>query len=837
MLFDEHFYRSIVDSSWDWEYLSNSISERIIFMSPSAEYQTGYLVQDFFDNFFLLRDIVYPDDLPLWLEHVQEHKCTEICITHSLLEYRIITKDGRVKWFEHICRPFFDDDGAYIGRRVSNRDITEQKETQNALDNRRAKYESELLSNIPELVWLKDENGAFLACNPAFEKYIGQPSAKLLGKKSSDVFASFGLIEKMLEIESDAIDSKTAEIACVDMVYPDGTTIIAEVTKLPIYDNNGDFIGVLGVAKDITSQKKIENDLRQLAHFDALTKLPNRVMLADRMGLAISHSKRTSEILAICVLDLDGFKPVNDTYGHKAGDLVLQEISARLLRAIRGDDTAARLGGDEFALLLGGLKSIQECEKVLSRIVEEIALPIELGAGSVRVSASIGVTFFPIDGADADTLIRHADIAMYQAKQSGKNKYCFFDNAHEQKMKANQNALKKIKKGLENGEFCLYYQPKVDCRQGVVVGAEALVRWKHPMFGIIAPSQFLPLIENDDIIVDMGIFVIKAALTQMKAWKEAGLILPVSINIAAKQLRRVDFFDHLKAILDEFEYDSLGVALEIEIVETAALEDVNIVSNLIQKSKAIGVGFSLDDFGTGYSSLVHLKHLCVDTLKIDQTFVHDMLDDPENLAIVEGIIGLAHAFDRRLVAEGVESIEHILMLLEIGCDIMQGYCISRPIASEKMFEWVGAFVGDPRWSLASAPRPDKGDFHLLLAEANHRYWVDSIITASKECSLTHRAMHLPPLQVSECRFGQWFYSDGKQRYGKHKEFEALEPLHESAHFYAKEVLECANRDDLDGLVQNQEELLRVSSRLVATLHRLRGAIIEEKNTKNKRIKK
>jgi diguanylate cyclase (GGDEF)-like protein/PAS domain S-box-containing protein len=837
MLFDEHFYKSIVDSSWDWEYLSNSISERILFMSPSAEYQTGYLVQEFLDNFFLLRDIVYPDDLHLWLAHVQEHKSTENCITHNLLEYRIITKDGRIKWFEHICRPFFDDDGVYIGRRVSNRDITEQKETLSMLDDRRTKYERELLSNIPELVWLKDESGAFLSCNPAFEKYIGKSSAELLGRKSSDVFTTSDSIRKMLEIENEAIRSRTTETACVEMVYPDGETIIAEVTKLPIYDDNGDFIGVLGVAKDITSQKKIENDLRQLAHFDALTKLPNRVMLADRMQLAISHSKRTGEILAVCVLDLDGFKPVNDTYGHKAGDVVLQETAARLLGAIRGDDTAARFGGDEFALLLGGLKSIQECERVLGRIVEEIAKPIDLGSGSAKVSASIGVTFFPVDGADADTLIRHADIAMYQAKQSGKNKYCFFDNAHEQKMKANQSALKKIKKGLENGEFCLYYQPKVDCREGVIVGSEALVRWKHPIFGIIAPSQFLPLIENDETIIDMGVFILKTVLSQMKQWKDAGLYLPVSINIAAKQLRRVDFFDRMKEILDEYDYASLGVPLEIEIVETAALEDVNIVSELIRKSKAIGVGFSLDDFGTGYSSLVHLKHLCVDTLKIDQTFIHDMLDDPENLAITEGIIGLANAFDRKVVAEGVESIEHILMLLEIGCDIMQGYGVSRPIASEKVFEWVSTFTKDPRWSLASAPRPSKGDFHLLLAEANHRYWVDSVISAAKECDISHRAVHLPPLKVNECRFGQWYYGDGKSRYGKHKEFEALEPLHESAHFYAKEALESANKDDLDGLVQNQDELLRVSSRLVSTLHRLRSVIIEEKNINSKRSKK
>lgn len=560
--------------------------------------------------------------------------------------------------------------------------------------------------------------------------------------------------------------------------------------------------------------------LQHRAHYDALTRLPNRTLLADRLKMALAQAKRRGETLAVCLLDLDGFKPVNDTLGHRAGDLLLQEIGRRLQETLRQEDTAARTGGDEFALLIGGIKVNGEIERTLQRVLQAIAAPMLIEGHTVRVSASIGATLFPGDAGDADLLMRHADQAMYRAKDEGKNRYHLFDPAIITHARAKQGLLRKLEEALERGQFALHYQPQVDCRKGCIAGLEALIRWEHPVLGLRSPGEFLPLIEQDDLIVRLGEWVLQQALEQMQAWEDAGIRIPVSINISARHFLRANLHQQLAQTLTRYP-DSLRRRLEIEIVETTALEDINLASELIHDFRTLGIGFALDDFGTGYSTLIHLKRLAVSTLKIDQTFVRDMLDDPGDLAIVQGIIGLADAFQEKVVAEGVESIEQILMLLELGCDVMQGYGIARPMPATRVAAWLGSFRADPRWQAATGPYPLRSDFELLLMEVAHRHWLEQLLVHGGERPAPG------PQDAAPCRLGQWYRSTGEKRYGTLPEFRELEQMHNDIHRQADNFLAAITGHKRHKAAAKREQLIAANRKFITLLHNFRIALATE----------
>jgi diguanylate cyclase (GGDEF)-like protein len=452
-------------------------------------------------------------------------------------------------------------------------------------------------------------------------------------------------------------------------------------------DDTGVPVLMVGTFSDITLLKQHEKQLEHIAHYDALTGIPNRVLLADRLQQALAHTKREGSTLAVCYLDLDGFKLVNDTMGHEAGDTVLIEVTQRIKDTIRGDDTVARLGGDEFAVLLLGLNAADECSVSLNRLLEAISQPIEIRSKLFEVSASIGVAIYPGDEYDADTLLRHADQAMYTAKQSGKNRYYLYDAENDQRARVHQEFMRRLESALERGEFQLYYQPKVDMRSLQLVGAEALIRWNHPERGVLAPAEFLHEIEGTTLEVEVGDWVVATALEQLEQWHRAGLAIELSINIAARHLQASDFTWKLKRKLLRYPDLPKG-SLQIEVLETAALEDIPRAIDTIERCRNLGITFALDDFGTGYSSLSYLGRLPVDTLKIDQSFIRDMLLDKGDRAIVQGVIALAKAFDRRIVAEGVETEELFLALLEMGCEYGQGYGIARPMPAERLPAWL-----------------------------------------------------------------------------------------------------------------------------------------------------
>ncbi|HQT26679.1 MAG TPA: EAL domain-containing protein, partial [Burkholderiales bacterium] len=427
-------------------------------------------------------------------------------------------------------------------------------------------------------------------------------------------------------------------------------------------------------------------EIAKQAWHDSLTGLPNRSLLRDRMRQAMASAKRTGRILAVLFLDLDGFKQINDQYGHAAGDDLIREIAARLVSSVRAGDTVARLGGDEFVILLD-VASHEEMGQCLDRIMAEVMNPVPMDGHAVSVSASIGVTLFPQNDADADALLRHADMAMYQAKQAGRNCYRIFDVNMDQSARLSFQMRERIAQAIEARGFCLYYQPKVNLGTGEIFGVEALIRWNHPERGLLPPLDFLPFAENSELIIRLGDWVLDEALRQLSIWKEEGIDIGVSVNVASEQLHEPGFCQKVKGAISR--YGNLEPAcLELEILESTALKDIQLVKKVLGDCKALGVMLSLDDFGTGYSSLAYLRHLPVDILKIDQSFVRDMIDDREDLATIEGVISLAKIFKRDLIAEGVETIEHGRLLLQLGCERGQGYGIAKPMRAEDLPGWV-----------------------------------------------------------------------------------------------------------------------------------------------------
>lgn len=536
-----------------------------------------------------------------------------------------------------------------------------------------------------EAITITDADNNIIDVNPAFTRITGYSkdevigiNPRLLGSGVHD-HGFFEIVWKALAQE----DSWRGEIwnrRKSGEIYP------AMLSISLLRDSAGKAIRHIAVFSDISKLKEHEAELVRIAHFDALTNIPNRILLADRMQQAIAQTSRDQSMMAVCYLDLDGFKPVNDAMGHQAGDEVLIEVAKRIGITIRGGDTVSRLGGDEFVVLLLGISKGDECVAILERLLEVIAKPIAVNNSTASVSASIGVSLYPIDDEDPDTLLRHADQAMYVAKQSGKNRFHIYDVALDKSARDQNVFLKGIRHAIENNQFELHYQPKVNLSNKALVGSEALIRWRHPERGLLAPSEFLRFVENSDLDIAIGEWVIATALAQIHHWQRIGLDIEVSINISGYHLESLGFVEKLQQQLARYP-DLPSGKLQIEILETVALNDITVVQGIIESCRKIGVGFALDDFGTGYSSLSYLSALPVDALKIDQSFVRNMLDDKGDRAIVQGIIALATAFERQTVAEGIESLAHYQSLFDMGCQIGQGYGIARPMPAADLVGW------------------------------------------------------------------------------------------------------------------------------------------------------
>ncbi|MEI7430474.1 MAG: PAS domain S-box protein, partial [Betaproteobacteria bacterium] len=498
-------------------------------------------------------------------------------------------------------------------------DITERKQAEEKLF-----LAASVFTHAREGILITTTDGSIIDVNHSFSRITGYQREEVLGRNPR--ILSSGRQEK--EFYEDlwcALHEKGHWYGEVWNRRKNGEVFASMQTISTVNDAQGNARHFVALFADITAIKEHEKQLEHIAHYDVLTTLPNRVLLADRLQQAMAQAQRRGQLLAVAYLDLDGFKAINDLHGHQTGDQLLITLAERMKQSLRDSDTLARLGGDEFVAVLSDLDDIAACVPMLSRLLAAAAQPMPIGESILQVSASLGVAFYPqSEPVDADQLLRQADQAMYQAKLSGKNRYHIFDAEQDRSVRGHHESLEHIRHALETNQFVLHYQPKVNMRTGEVIGAEALIRWQHPQRGLLPPAVFLPVIENHPLAVTLGEWVIESALSQMERWRNEGLDIPVSVNVSARQLQQMDFVGRLHATLAAHPAIRPG-DLEIEVLETSALEDLARVSSIIEECQSFGVSFSLDDFGTGYSSLTYLKHLSVGQLKIDQSFVRNML--------------------------------------------------------------------------------------------------------------------------------------------------------------------------------------------------------------------
>ena len=682
--------------------------------------------------------------------------------------------DGTVQWIRWEVIPWRADDGSVGGIILFAEDVTRQMEVEERL-----RLAASVFTNAREGITITNPDGAILEVNEMFTRITGYQREEVLGQNPS--LLKSGQHSKEFYDEMWRALVKEGHWSGEIWNKNKSGEIFAEMlTITAVHDASGKLLQYVALFSDITQLKKHAQQLEHLTHYDLLTSLPNRVLLADRLHQAMAQANRRKQVLAVAYLDLDGFKEINDRHGREAGDRLLTSLAFDMKCALREGDTLARLGGDEFVAVMLDLDNAEASVPVLALLLEAASEQVQVGDLSLCVSASIGVTFFPqAEEADPDLLLRQADQAMYQAKLAGGNRYHIFDPDHDQSVRGRHENLEHIRRALAAREFVLYYQPKVNMRTGVVVGVEALIRWQHPIRGLLPPGMFLPVIEDHSLAIEVGEWVIDSALAQMEAWHAAGLEMPVSVNVCALQLQQEDFVNRLRALLAA--HPSVKpFSLEIEVLETSALQDVVKTSQVLNACHRIGVSFALDDFGTGYSSLTYLKRLPASILKIDQSFVSDMLEDPENLNILEGILGLASAFHRQVIAEGVETVEHGLMLLQLGCELAQGYGIARPMLACDLPGWVSAWRPDPRW--AEVPQVHSGNRVLLYACVEHRAWI-----AAFE-SFMRGKRHAPPaLDIRHCRFGLWLDAEGVAGRGDQPACKSVGIAHRKFHELAAEI--------------------------------------------------
>ena len=661
-------YRCRNDRAWTTEFVSDGALEL-----------TGYKPEDFVDNHRLsFSEVIHPDERERVWRVVQQALETR---QPFQTEYRITAADGAEKWvWEQGCG-IYAPDGSLSALEGFVADVTTRKHAELARTESEVRFR-QLAENMKEVFWLTNpEKQEMLYISPAYEAIWGHSCAELYANPRLWLEAIHpDDRERVLEaaLSRQALGTYDEEYR---IVRSDGSIRWIHDRAFPVRDESGNVYRIAGTAEDITERKESQERLSYLAQYDTLTGLPNRSLFRDRLEQAMARTRRGERCLALMFLDLDRFKEINDRLGHSAGDEVLVQVANRLRTQLRPTDTIARLGGDEFTIILEDLAAREEAEGIAHKILDTLTEPIRVQGREIFVTASIGVTLFPLDVDGADALIKSADIAMYQAKQAGRNTVTFYSKQAHAKPERQLDVESKLRRALERQEFVLHYQPQVDVASGAITGAEALIRWDNPDLGRVSPADFIPLAEETGVIVSIGDWVIETASAQARAWQQAGLLpLVVAVNISARQFRQKGLVQGIAAVLERSQL--AAHLLELELTESIVMHQSKDIAAALHHLSAMGVQISIDDFGTGYSSLAYLKRFPVHKLKIDQSFVRDIVTDSDSAAIVRGVIAMARGLHLKTIAEGVETREQLDLLALLGCHEYQGYLFSRPLPAD-----------------------------------------------------------------------------------------------------------------------------------------------------------
>jgi diguanylate cyclase (GGDEF)-like protein/PAS domain S-box-containing protein len=542
------------------------------------------------------------------------------------------------------------------------------------------------LNSIGDAVISTGVSGQVTFLNVVAERLTGWPRAEAIGRQFDEIFHIVDAGSRAVAANPMARairEDKTVALAsnCV-LIGRDGDEAAIEDSAAPIHDRRGQVTGAVMVFHDVSTARAQSARMAHLAQHDALTDLPNRILLNDRLDQAIGFAKRHDKSLALLYLDLDRFKHVNDSLGHAVGDSLLKAVAQRLTACVRATDTVSRQGGDEFVIMLSELLHVEDASGCAEKILQAIQLPYLIDTDEINITASIGIAVYPADGIGPEALLRNADLAMYEAKERGRNNSQFYRIDLNSNASERQSLNSSLRHAIQRDEFTLHYQPIINLSTGRIAGAEALIRWRHPTRGVIAPTQFISIAEESGLIVPIGRWVLREACRQAKAWQDAGLpLIRLAVNISAVELRSKDFVEGMKTILADTRFDPR--CLELELTETFLMQDSKSTADVLGALKELGLKLALDDFGTGYSSLTYMRRFPIDTLKIDRSFVRNLTTDADDASIVSAVINMGKSLHMSVVAEGVETRDQLLFLQEHGCPEAQGYCFSYPLSARK----------------------------------------------------------------------------------------------------------------------------------------------------------
>ena len=667
-------WKSIIDNMVNI-FIQTDKDGNIIKASPSVKDVMGYEQNE----------IIGKNTMEFWIDKESSKKARENFIKEKQPLKKVVAKfkhkNGQDIFLEFYITPRFDEKGNYVGSDNIARDITEQLKSQKALE----VYEN-VIKNTSEGIMITDKNNHIVFTNKAFFDITQYEEKDVLGKNPSILKSGVHTKKFYKNMWESIINSGKWKGEIWNKHKDDG--IYPELLSINTLKNkNGEIENYIAIFTDISEIKKSEAKMRSMAMHDSLTGLPNRTMMSSMMSHSIKSAKRQHELMAIMFIDLDNFKTINDNYGHKEGDNVLIETAKRLKDVLREEDIVYRFGGDEFIVTLEHIKNSEDIAKIAQKLNQSLQIPYQTNDYTFYISCSIGIAIYPNDASSVDELIKNADAAMYQAKNKGKNRYSFYSHELGKQIQEELHIENLLRKSVENSEFEIYYQPKIDTKTLRITGLEALLRWNSKEKGVLSPAKFIPIAEKTGLIIPLGNWVLLQACKQIKKWHDNKLYTGnISVNISGVQLDNKNFVNSIKHVLKESGLSPYY--LDLEVTESVLMNDLKHWSNTLDEIRDIGIDISIDDFGTGYSSLSYLRELPVDELKIDKSFIDDIPGDKDACAIVKSIISLAKTLSYKTVAEGVEKKEQQKYLVENGCDIIQGYYYSKPLSATDMEDFL-----------------------------------------------------------------------------------------------------------------------------------------------------